>query len=250
MRRLAALAGVLGLAACSQSPLVEPGEREPDKLAELHTKMAVEYMREDKNDVAMERLKKALSYDRNHAPAHNTLGVLYARLGETDKAERHFRESVDEEPVKPAHLNNYGQFLCGNGRIEDGRAMFRRALENPLYQHPEVAHTNAGTCALRAGDIERAEDSFRAALQINPEFPIALREMAHISYQTNRYLSARGYLQRYREVAPHTAATLWLGVRVERALGDLDTAASYALTLRSKFPDSDETKLLQQSEGE
>jgi len=31
MRRLAALAGVLGLAACSQSPLVEPGEREPDK---------------------------------------------------------------------------------------------------------------------------------------------------------------------------------------------------------------------------
>ena len=75
----------------------------------------------------------------------------------------------------------------------------------------------------------------------------ALIQMGQISYDQGNYLSARGYLQRYLEVARHTPASLWLGIRVEKELGDKDTLSSYALLLRNNFPDSDEAALLRQS---
>ena len=56
---------------------------------------------------------------------------------------------------------------------------------------------------------------------------------------------ARAYLQRYAEVAQHTAESLWLGVRTENQLGDKDQMASYGLKLRAKFPDSEQAKYLQ-----
>ena len=76
---------------------------------------------------------------------------------------------------------------------------------------------------------------------------MALLRMAILSYQSSRYLPARAYLERYREVGPQTAESLWLGYRVEERLGDKDAAASYAMLLRAKFPDSQEVRLLQES---
>ena len=58
-------------------------------------------------------------------------------------------------------------------------------------------------------------------------------------------LSARAYLQRFLEVSKHTAASLWMGIRIERQLGDKDAIASYKLALRNNFPDSNEATLLE-----
>jgi type IV pilus assembly protein PilF len=41
-----------------------------------------------------------------------------------------------------------------------------------------------------------------------------------------------------------TPETLWLGIRIESILGDKDAEASYALLLRQKYPNSDQTKAL------
>jgi type IV pilus assembly protein PilF len=72
--------------------------------------------------------------------------------------------------------------------------------------------------------------------------------MAAISYEDAQYLPARAYLQRYLVVARHTARSLWLGIRIERKLGDVDAVASYALALSNRFPESDEARLLRESE--
>ncbi|MCG8324683.1 MAG: type IV pilus biogenesis/stability protein PilW, partial [Thiotrichales bacterium] len=61
------------------------------------------------------------------------------------------------------------------------------------------------------------------------------------------HLSARGYLQRYTGSNSHNAGSLWLGIQIERALGDRDAEASYALLLRNNFPDSREARLLRES---
>ena len=47
-----------------------------------------------------------------------------------------------------------------------------------------------------------------------------------------------------RLVAPVTAATLWLGRRIELGLGDTEQAARYAQRLRDEFPTSQEASLL------
>jgi len=87
-------------------------------------------------------------------------------------------------------------------------------------------------------------------LELNPQIPSALIAMSDLSFANGQQLSARAYMQRYTEISQHSARTLWLGVKIERALGDLDTAASYALLLKSNYPDSKETRLLLESESE
>ncbi|MCC7412529.1 MAG: type IV pilus biogenesis/stability protein PilW [Gammaproteobacteria bacterium] len=247
--RIAVWLAAIALAGCATQPGARNRDKDPEKLAELHVQMAAEYMRQGNFETAMNRLEKALDYDRNYAPAHSTLGILYNRLGDNAKAEKHFRDAAALAPNDSSVLNNYGQFLCQQGRYDEGMSMFERALANPLYRAPAVAHTNAGLCALARGDNATAEQRFRDALRLEPKFAPALLQMCRQSLEAGEHLSARAYLQRYLEVADHTAQTLWMGVRIERALGDRDTAGGYALLLRSRFPDSDEARMLQESGG-
>jgi type IV pilus assembly protein PilF len=64
--------------------------------------------------------------------------------------------------------------------------------------------------------------------------------MSRLSLQQGNHLRARAYLQRYVSVGRHTPETLWLGVQIERELGDKKALASYSSKLRKDFPDSDE----------
>jgi type IV pilus assembly protein PilF len=46
------------------------------------------------------------------------------------------------------------------------------------------------------------------------------------------------------------AESLWLGVRIENALGDTSAAGGYALKLRNNFPNSREAESLREWENE
>jgi len=221
------------------SPLVGPSP------ADVYINLSAAYLREGRLTDAFMNAKKAVIVDPKSSNAHYVLALVYQRLGELDPADASYRKAVSLDPRNPAALNAYGQYLCERGKFDEADVYFRRALKNPLYGTPWIASHNAGSCAEMAGDLGRAEQDFRAALQVNPRFGPSLLSMAEISYKTTYYLSARAYLQRYAEVAPHTAESLWLGVRTENQLGDKDQMASYGLKLRSKFPDSEQAKYLQ-----
>jgi type IV pilus assembly protein PilF len=82
------------------------------------------------------------------------------------------------------------------------------------------------------------------ALKVRPTQAQALYQMAEITYTRGNYGEAKNYLNRLTKVAPASAEVLWLGVRVERRLGDRNSEASYALQLRNKFPGSTEAQAL------
>ena len=86
-------------------------------------------------------------------------------------------------------------------------------------------------------------------MQIDPRLPGALLQMAKISFDKKRFMSGRAYLQRYQEVAPWTSEGLWLGILVERQLGDKNAARAYEKKLRQNFSDSNEMRLLLESEA-
>jgi type IV pilus assembly protein PilF len=79
--------------------------------------------------------------------------------------------------------------------------------------------------------------------------PTALLELADLNVQKGQFMPARGYFQRYSGIAEHTARSLWLGIQIERKLGDQDALASYMVALKGKFPDSEEAKKLTDSEA-
>lgn len=220
----------------------------PARLAEVNTQLGIQYIKNREYETALSRLNKALKADSNYVDAYNALGLLYSTLGQIDEADQNFKRAIRIDPKDSMALNNYGQFLCQQGKIEEGLDKFSKAVQNPLYKIPAIALTNAGTCVLIGGDSEQAETYFRRALEIDSRVSPALIQMANLTYDSGRFLTARGYLQRHQEIAAHTSRSLWLGIQVERELGDRDTEASYALRLKKSFLDSRETRLLQETQ--
>ncbi len=239
-----------GLNGCNQttgsSGSYRPTEGTND-IAQTNLNLGIAYLRTGEFEKALEKLQKARAADKNYPPIYNALGVLYQQLGNKVKAEEYYLHALGLNGSDSSTLNNYGQFLCQESRFDEAEVTFLKAANNPLYATPEIAFSNAGTCAMKQGELDTAETYFRDALKKNPKVAIALLQMSEISYATGNYLSARGYLQRYLEISSHTAKSLWIGIQVENELGDKNALSSYKLLLRNKFPDSKETSLLKDS---
>jgi type IV pilus assembly protein PilF len=212
--------------------------------ARLHTELAAGYFGLGNIGVALEEVKEALRADPNYSPAHNVAGLVYAQLKEDVLAEQSYQRAVNLSPGDFDANNNYGEFLCQRKREEESIRYFLAAVRNPLYPNPDRSYVNAGVCSRRRGDMAGAENYFLMALKLRPNQAQALYQMAEITYARRDYGAAKNYLNRLTIVAPATAEVLWLGVRVERQLGDRNSEASYALQLRNKFPNSSEAQAL------
>ena len=232
---------LLGACTSNKSRFAEQEKGDP---AEVNTQLAIEYMREGMYEAAMEKFKKALKQNPDLQVAHASLAILYERLGENELAEKHYRKTYNLNRKDPLTLNNYGQFLCREGRLKEADKMFMEAVKDPLYRYPETVYTNAGICAHMRPDPVLADTYFRKALQANPKYPPALREMVKSSFAEEKYLATRAYLTRLQDVTTLTPEYLWIGVRAENALGDRNAVSSYALVLKNQHPESDETQAL------
>jgi type IV pilus assembly protein PilF len=223
------------------------GSEKRESPAQIYVEMGIAYLQDGQPAVALQRLKKAISIDPQNSEAHNVIAILYERLGKTELAREHYDKAAQLAPQNPYIRNARGSFFCNQGLYEEAEAEYASALSNPLYPTPSVAMTNAGICAERMGDRVKAEQYYRRALTANAEYSQALYQMAELSLQQGNPLSARGYLERYNAVADPTAGSLWLGVQIERRLGDPRKASYYQEQLLENFPDAPEVQLLNQS---
>jgi type IV pilus assembly protein PilF len=243
MRYLAyCLVLIMGLAACTSTSNRQPIDLE--KAAQINAELGSRYLAQGDLDLAKLKFEKALKQNPDLPAAHSGYALLMSRLGEMGKAQKHFKKALKLDPDESGTLNNYGIFLCGQNKFKDADKQFMAALKDPLYKTPEFAYTNAGRCSLKNKDQAQAEAYFGKALQANPKFPDALFEMASLQFVQRKFAQANTHLQKFERSGTHTAASLWLAVRVSRALGLRDAEASYSLLLKNKFPDSEEAAFL------
>ncbi|HYW04551.1 MAG TPA: type IV pilus biogenesis/stability protein PilW [Gammaproteobacteria bacterium] len=243
--RLGAFLVVLALAGCATQGNT-PFPESVKQAARLNTQLGIGYMQQEQYELAKQKLMRALS-QADLPETHVALAELYRRMDRDKLAEKQFRKALDLAPDRPETHNNYGVFLCDQGRYKDAVSQFMQAVNNPAYSTPAYAYTNAGLCVQRKGDSRQAGKYFRQALQVNPRFGQALYQMAALSYRKGKYMNARAFLERYAQVAPPTPDSLWLAVRTERKLGNKQAAAKYAQKLRKQFPDSDQANKLNPS---
>ncbi len=252
--RFAMVAACLALSACgattqrsdestlkSQSSTI--GEESADRTrTRIHTELAASYYELGNMPVALEEIREALRSDPNYGPAHNIAGLIYGRLKEDRLADESFQRALRISPTDYNAHNNYGLFLCDRKREREAITHFMAAVNNQLYPFPDRSLVYAGVCARRSGDLAGAEGYFQQALKIRPNQQQALFQMADLSYLRGDYGGARGYLSRLNQLVQLGAEALWLGVRLERRMGDRNSEASYALQLRNRFPESVEAR--------
>lgn len=250
MKKMLRIAGVvMVLAGCAQQPAqvdysAGQSQGEAQNRARVHTELAAVYYSRGQLGVALEEINEAMRSSPDWGPAYNVLGLVYAALKEDVLAEQNFRRALRINPLDSDAHHNFGSFLCQRKREDEGIQHFLSALKNPLSQSPEKSYANAGLCMRGKGDLKAAEEYFQKALQVRPNQPDALLGLAGLTFRTGDVQAAKSFLNRYTQVAEPDAESLWLGVRVERRLGDRDAEASYSTQLRKRFPESGQAKAL------
>jgi type IV pilus assembly protein PilF len=222
-----------------------------DEAADLNLQLGIGYLR--KNDLQSAKLKLDKSVEQNPdlVMAYIMLGLVYERLGDAEIAEKSYRRALAKDSRNPDALNSLAVFMCHSdpGRPE-ALDLFNRALQIPqseTFSNKAMLNTNAGVC-VKPVDLPLAEDYLRAALRTEPDFAVALVQLADVAYQLGNYLQSRAFLERYMSQDKISPQVLWLGVRIEAAMGDVSASNEYGRRLKEEFPASVETRLLMEQE--
>lgn len=237
---------LLGLCCCLAAAAQDTGPADPRiEAARINTRLAMEYLKLGQLEVARDKIERALLQNQRDVSVQIGAGLVYERLLDRRRAERHYRQALKTDSSHPEAQNALGAFLCRNQEQARGEALFLSAARNPLYRTPEVAYTNAGVCARGAGRLEQAESHLRQALAARANHAEALLQLAGVAFERGNYLSARAFVQRFLDTAPVTAEALLLGHQVEKSLGDAQSAEVLAERLRHEFPESAQRRALE-----
>jgi type IV pilus assembly protein PilF len=234
------------LTACASKGPVDVGSHVSSAAldrARAHTNLGAAYLQKNRLEIALDEFSQAAEILPTFAPAFNGLGLVRAALGQNKQAEQNFKRAIDLAPGSSEARNNYGSFLCARERYDESVVQFLEAVKNPLYPTPNLAYANAGICSERNKDTDNAVIYLNKSLEIQPLTHSAAYQLADIQFRKGDADMAKRTLQNAIVSLP-TAETLWLGVRIERVVGDRDNEASYALQLRRKYPNSKQTQLL------
>lgn len=261
MRRptLPLLVAVVLLAACASKepaeksastrpepqPKLEPvkvQEASPQQRSAIKTDLAAGYYERGQFDVAIDVLREAETIDPNNARIFDIYGLVYTMLGESQKAESSFRRALQIAPNDPDIHANWGAFLCASGRERESITEFETAVRDPLYKTPEIAFINAGKCTLALGDSKKADEYFRRALTASPNNAIASYQLALLAYKETRIQDARFWIRPAVQAAAPRPDALFLGMCIERKLGDRQAELSYVSQLKNRYPDAPETR--------
>ena len=236
MRTFLALCAALWLAGCVTEGADRTPMGSPEEAAAANLNLGAGYLRQGDVESALDKLQRAVDLDPKNAQAHATLALAYERIGLDEEADGHYQKALKVSGDNAVIDNMYGAYLCRNEQFAKAETFLLKAARNPRYRTPEAAYANAGVCAVRDSRLDDAEGFFRSALRINPRYVDALWNMASLSFELDRDLQARAFLERLAATTPLPSTALWLGHRLERRLGNESQALRYADELKSKFP--------------
>lgn len=216
--------------------------------AKVHTELGRLYLMEGQFEVALDEARISIEADSGYAPAHNLVGLVYMTLRKSDLAQESFRRALDLAPGDPEINNDYGWFLCQTGKPKDSIIYFRKAINNRLFTSPGKALTNAGLCSLMASDDRQAEDYLFQALRLDRENAAALFWLADLAYRDKRYPEALQRIKGLHALGEPSAASAWLGLRIDRKLGDREGEARYMGIMRRKYRETPEFQKMTRGE--
>ena len=233
--------GQPGSGATPAEPVTEFDEPENRKRARIRIELASGYFEQGQTTVALDEIKQALAADPNYAAAYNLRGLVYMRMNELALAEASFNRAVQLNPRDADAMHNLGWMWCQQGRLPPSLEQFGRALAVPGYTNAARTWMAQGVCQVRAGLNAEAEKSLTRAFELDASNPITMFNLASLQLQRGEALRAQFYVRRLNG-SPElvNAESLWLGLRVERRLGNQEGVRQLAEQLRQRYPNSPE----------
>lgn len=180
---------------------------------------------------ALEAATKALSLDSTLAEPHASLGY-YKFYYEWDwaAAEQEFRAAIARNANYEIAYDWYGYYLTAMRRFDEARIILLKAQELDPLSVP--ISTDLGFSAFYAGNYDQAIGQFKAALQMNPGYPLGHLWMGRAYHVKKMYRDA---VAEYEKGIQGWPVTLALVGNAYGESGNKDSARRILDTLHSWY---------------
>lgn len=208
--------------------------------AEIKKKQAISQL--DKGDLygALEAGLEAEQCAPRDPELHYWLGRIYWKRKQLPKAVEQFNQALSLRKNYPEANQALGMVYLELQRWDDAVAQFRVVTAHELFREPEAAYNNIGWAYLMKGDREQAEQNFKQALQINPNYCPAHCNLGEVQAQKGLNQSAVQSFRRAVGLCPeYGRAHLLLGIELQKQ-GDTAGACRAFQSAAQFWPQTEE----------
>lgn len=246
------LLALSGCAATSTTTVSEvqaaaaPEATDAARRARIRMELAAGYFQAGQTRVALNEVGQALVIEPRNADAYNLQGLILMNMQDYAAAQASLDRSLALQPGDPHTLHNAGWLQCLQGHPAQGIAVLDKVLATPRYAESARTWMAKGMCQRQAGDLAGAEQSLTQAYERDAGNPMVAYHLADLMFRRQEVERARFFIRRLNNGEYANAESLWLGIRVERAVGDNAAMRQLAEQLQRRFPDSREWQRYEQ----
>lgn len=222
-------------------------EVEVHRLAHTRLQLAALHLQEGRPEVALGEVVQALQSYPRYVDAFNLKGWIHLALEDHAAAQASFAQALSLRPGDADTLYNVAWLQCQQRQFAPADQGFDAALAAPRANAAARARTwmAKGVCLRQAGQPQAALAALEKAYEMEPGNPAIAYNFAALLWQQGQGERARFYVRRVNNGQWASAASLWLGVKIERSMGDSAAMRQWAEQLQQRFPDSQEAHRLE-----
>ena len=194
----------------------------------------------DAGDVQQENLAKAveqfqliLKLDPRDTYSALWLARLYRFQNQHDEAEKVLRGILRVEPDNGPALEQLSQLLIDEGRPQEATDLLTRAAGE--YASPDV-YDLLGDAYTQSKDYAKAEESYRKAVESDPDDPGHRHGLAQALMAQDKYVEALEQFKKLSQLEPGSWENYLRAAQLYRRLNQLDQAESSLLRAKQLAP--------------
>lgn len=215
---------------------------EPDnrRRARIRLELAIGYFEQGQTNIALDELKQSIAADPTYPALYNMRGLIYMRLNDYRFAEESFKQALTLSPRDASVMHNLAWLMCQQSKYSESTAIFQQALSNPQYGERAKTYMAQGLCQMRAGTLNEAEKSLMKSYELDAGNPVTTFNLTTLLFKKNDFVRSQFYIRRLNNSQLANAESLWLGIKVERKLNNMEAASQLGAQLEKRYADSPE----------
>jgi tetratricopeptide (TPR) repeat protein len=155
-----------------------------NETAEEYFRRAYEAQMAGELDRAVDLYQKSIKLGPT-AEAHTFLGWTYSFQRKYREAIAECRKAIEVDPDFGNPYNDIGAYLIELGRWDEAIPWFEKAIDAPRYDPRHFPHFNLARVYIQRYDYEPAIDHLQKALELEPRYSSAQRELQRILTRMN-----------------------------------------------------------------
>ena len=232
--------GAVGASAARGEIVTDSDESDQRKRARIRVELALGYFQQGKTNIALDEIKLAIAADPTFSDAYSLRGLVYMALNDFAFAEESFNKALSIRQKDPNVLHNLGWLKCQQAAFGPSLTFFEQALADPAYMGRAKTLMAQGLCQVKAGMLTEAEGSFLKSYEYDAANPVTGYNLSRLLFQKSELNRAQFYIRRLNNTEFANAESLWLGIKVEKKMGNLQAVEQLASQLEKRFSQSPE----------